>query len=139
MAYCQSFNFLLRNSATYVGAFPDRFELIEKRLIENWFFYQALKLKEQLNGILNDSVVPYMMDLDEMLRQLKPKMATFFVSKWSGIFHRSICVDPKCSLTFTVDGNHKCNRLKCMCESGILKIPEIGYYSFKKSAIKLFN
>ena len=57
-AFCYSFNHI-SNLATYVSNIPERKKLIEKRLIENWFFYKALKFCEEYFFSLEGLPFPY--------------------------------------------------------------------------------
>jgi len=124
--FCSAFNHLSSFANYLLQRIPDRVYLEEKRLIENWFFYKAMKFSEEYFFGLDGLPFPYLNNLDHYLRSLKPYLLPYFCKKWSGIYHKSLCCHNNCSLTINLDGNFKCNRLKCMFEEVFMKVPEIG-------------
>jgi len=58
--------------------------LNEKRLIEAWFFYQFLKVKNEITDNKVQCEFPTIEQLDSVILQLKPSLLPFFIKKWSG-------------------------------------------------------
>jgi hypothetical protein len=133
--FCSAFNHLSSFANYLYQCIPDRIYLEEKRLIENWFIYKAMKFSEEYFFGLDGLPFPYLKNLDNYLRCLKPYLLPYFCKKWSGIYHKSLCRHPNCSLTVNLDGNFKCNRLKCMFENVFMKVQEIGKRLIRKLKI----
>lgn len=124
--FCSAFNYMSSLASYALQNIPDRMSLVEHRLIECWFLYKAQKFSNEYFFGLDGLPMPYLSNLDHYLRCLKPYLLPYFTKKWTGIFHKSICKHKKCSLTISIDGNFKCNRLKCMYENVSMTVPEIG-------------
>ena len=121
--FCSAFNHLSSFANYLFQRIPDRIYLEEKRLVENWFFYKAMKFSEEYFFGLSGLPFPYLNELDQYLRCLKPYLFPYFCKKWSGIYHKSLCCHQNCSLTINL---LKCNRLKCMFDDVFIKVDEIG-------------
>jgi hypothetical protein len=90
-----------------------RFKLEEKRLIEAWFYYRYLHVSVEIEN--RDKILAFHVnDLDKNIQDLNTKLFKFFVNKWNGPIHRFLCQNKNCCKTFTIDGNQKVTRLKCL-------------------------
>ena len=94
------------------------------RLIEAWFYYKFISLKNELKETNLHAF--FIKDLDLNISGLNPMLRNFFTNKWNGLAHRNYCRDANCSKLLVVDGNHKCTRLRCMFENVEFHVKEIG-------------
>lgn len=136
-AFCLSYNFLWVKSGNI-----KREELNEKRLAECWFYYHLLLYQiEFVNPDISLFDAPNSYNIDDCLIDIRNNLFKNFVKKWTGFKHENICTDKKCSQALVLDGNWKCNRLKCAFNGiyvnsdifgeirvGCIKTPERGSY-----------
>ncbi|CAF1087926.1 unnamed protein product, partial [Brachionus calyciflorus] len=130
-SYNYYFNFIL-------NIIEDKIFLQEKRLIEAWLYYRFKKSQQEFicikSNISNIDINDYgefrlafcVKDIDEHLKLINRYLSKNFTSKWSGNAHHSQCLHKMCSLSVSVDGNHKINRLKCLNSSIYYKSKEFG-------------
>jgi hypothetical protein len=117
---CSSLNSLMDNTKEVT-----RGKLIDKRLIENWFYFNLCSFYLEYSGNFKSFDAPLVEDLDSSIKKAREYLFPHFVKIWTGDQHRSICTHPSCSLAINIDGNHKCNRLTCMYDEYIFESPEI--------------
>ncbi len=67
--------------------FGERCVLNAKRLAETWYFYRYLITFAEITGSLAGIQLPYVKDLDQCLRNLKPLLLPYFVKKWSSNYY----------------------------------------------------
>ena len=56
----------------------------EQRLTESWFYYQFLKAIKEIPVNSVNCQFPYVQDLDQSIRELKPSLLPYFIKFWSG-------------------------------------------------------
>lgn len=83
-AYSNSYNNLFKCKQDYCNGIQ-RACLNEKRLTESWLYYNYILIHYEFYGGFELFTVPYMMDLDQHLGNLKPHLLSNFVNKWSSI------------------------------------------------------
>jgi hypothetical protein len=99
--------------------------LIDKRLSEAWLYYNLLLFHFEYFSSLNEFNAPSIENLDKDIKNARKYLFPFFVNKWTGIYHKSICSHVSCSKAINIDGNHKCNRLTCMFDGYVYDSDEI--------------
>ena len=122
IGYCNSYN----NFFNVYYNNSRRIKLCIMRLIETWFYFHLLCLKNELHE--NNTEAFFIQNLDSNLSLINPRLREYFMKKWSGSAHRNLCRDEKCSELLVVDGNHKCTRLRCMFENVSFNVKELGKY-----------
>lgn len=112
IGFCNAYNYLymLKNQD---NPSAKRAKLNDKRLCETWFLYRYLSFVQRYLPITNINAFP-ITELDKNLAAIKNILLPCFVQKWNGPIHKNVCQNKKCSLTFTIDGNLKVRRLKCL-------------------------
>jgi len=111
--------------------------LVDKRLIETWYYFNLIKIYNEINGDLNGFSFRKMEDLDVMLAELRPKLFPHFVTKWSS--HQNDH-HQNCSKALVFDGNQKVKRMVCFYKEvfvdmeffgrhqiGYIETPEKGF------------
>ena len=87
-----------------------------------------LKKEKNLNVLYYPA--PEIQNLDSELEKIRPSLLGNFVSKWSKHTHSDEKKNLNCSKLINIDGNFKCNRIKCVF-SGI----EIEFKEYKNIEI----
>ena len=104
--FSESYNFTYSNGTL-------RSDLEEKRLAESWFYFHILKFHHNNQGLAKFNA-PFVQNLDNAIKDIKPLLFKTFVKKWTGPEHFKNCTHPNCSKILNVDGLWKVNRLKCL-------------------------
>lgn len=85
LGFVNSYDYQFKNKINYLNSSEKikRDCLYEKRLIENWFYYQYEKMVAEIKIPIISA--PKMANLDASIRNLKPTFTKYFTSKWSGM------------------------------------------------------
>ena len=86
MGYTNAYNHLFKCEQDY-SLNTDKIKrccMNEQRLTEAWFYYQFLKAIKEIPVNSVKCQFPYVQDLDQSIRELKPSLLQYFIKFWSG-------------------------------------------------------
>ena len=66
--------------------------------------------------------------IDAKIKEIKDEFFSSFVAKWCTHEHKNAINKEPCNKILVLDGNWKCNRLKCAYDNAWKKSPEFGDY-----------